>query len=234
MKVALLIPTFNEIVGLRQIMPKINREWVDEIVFVDGNSTDGSIEYIRENNYTLYLEKVPGVRRAMIDAINTIESDVIITFSPDGNCIPELIPKLVEKMREGYDMVIVSRYGDGAKSYDDNIVTGFGNWFFTRTVNFLYGGTYTDVMGIYRAYKKELVSSLDLDKEITYTTPEKLFRTRLFWEPILSTRAAKRKLKITEIAGDEPKRIGGEAKLQTIKWGAAYLYQVLREKVWWR
>ncbi|MBF0488749.1 MAG: glycosyltransferase family 2 protein [Nitrospirae bacterium] len=234
MKVALLIPTFNEIVGLRQIMPKIKREWVDEIVFVDGNSTDGSIEYIRENNYTLYLEKVPGVRRAMIDAINTIESDVIITFSPDGNCIPELIPKLVEKMREGYDMVIVSRYGDGAKSYDDNIVTGFGNWFFTRTVNFLYGGRYTDVMGIYRAYKKELVSSLDLDKEITYTTPEKLFRTRLFWEPILSTRAAKRKLKIAEIAGDEPKRIGGEAKLQTIKWGAAYMYQVLREKVWWR
>ncbi|MBF0556667.1 MAG: glycosyltransferase family 2 protein, partial [Nitrospirae bacterium] len=52
MKVALLIPTFNEIVGLRQIMPMIKREWVDEIVFVDGNSTDGSIEYIRENNYT--------------------------------------------------------------------------------------------------------------------------------------------------------------------------------------
>ncbi|MBF0556205.1 MAG: glycosyltransferase, partial [Nitrospirae bacterium] len=164
----------------------------------------------------------------------TIESDVIITFSPDGNCIPELIPKLVEKMKEGYDMVIVSRYGNGAKSYDDNIVTGFGNWFFTRTVNFLYGGRYTDVMGIYRAYKKELVSSLDLDKEITYTTPEKLFRTRLFWEPILSTRALKRRLKIAEISGDEPKRIGGEAKLQTIKWGAAYMYQVLREKVWWR
>ncbi|KWT92777.1 glycosyltransferase family 2 protein [Candidatus Magnetominusculus xianensis] len=234
MKVALLIPTFNEIIGLRQIMPMINREWVDEIVFVDGNSTDGSIEYIRENNYTLFLEKVPGVRRAMIEAIRSVTSDVLITFSPDGNCLPELIPKLVDKMREGYDMVIVSRYADGAKSYDDNIITGFGNWLFTNTINFLHGGSYTDVMGIYRAYKKELVSSLDLDKDITYTTPEKLFRTRLFWEPILSTRAAKRKLKITEIAGDEPKRIGGEAKLQTIKWGAAYMYQVLRDKVWWK
>ncbi|MCG6553269.1 MAG: glycosyltransferase family 2 protein [Candidatus Magnetominusculus sp. LBB02] len=234
MKVALLIPTFNEIVGLRQIMPQINRDWVDEIVFVDGNSTDGSIEYIRENNYTLFLEKVPGVRRAMIEAIHSIKSDVLITFSPDGNCLPELIPKLVEKMREGYDMVIVSRYAEGAKSEDDNVVTGFGNWLFTNTVNFLYGGKYTDVMGIYRAYKKELVSSLDLDKELTYVTPEKLFRTRLFWEPILSTRALKRRLKITEIPGDEPKRIGGEAKLQTIKWGAAYMYQVLREKVWWK
>ncbi|MEO5360872.1 MAG: glycosyltransferase family 2 protein [Nitrospirota bacterium] len=234
MKVALLIPTFNEIIGLRQIMPMIKREWVDEIVFVDGNSTDGTIDYIRENNYTLFLEKVPGVRRAMIEAIRSVTSDVLITFSPDGNCLPELIPKLVDKMREGYDMVIVSRYADGAKSYDDNIITGFGNWLFTNTINFLHGGSYTDVMGIYRAYKKELVSSLDLDKDITYTTPEKLFRTRLFWEPILSTRAAKRKLKITEIAGDEPKRIGGEAKLQTIKWGAAYMYQVLRDKVWWK
>lgn len=234
MKVALLIPTFNEIIGLRQIMPMIKREWVDEIVFVDGNSTDGTIDYIRENNYTLFLEKVPGVRRAMIEAIRSVTSDVLITFSPDGNCLPELIPKLIDKMREGYDMVIVSRYADGAKSYDDNIITGFGNWLFTNTINFLHGGKYTDVMGIYRAYKKELVSSLDLDKDITYTTPEKLFRTRLFWEPILSTRAAKRKLRITEIAGDEPRRIGGEAKLQTIKWGAAYMYQVLRDKVWWK
>lgn len=170
----------------------------------------------------------------MYEAVNYITSDVIITFSPDGNCIPELIPQLIEKMKEGYDMVIVSRYAQGAKSDDDNIVTSFGNWLFTTTVNLLYDAKYTDVMGIYRAYKKDLVSSLDLDKEITFTTPERLFRTRLFWEPILSTRAAKRKLKITEIPGDEPNRIGGEAKLQTIKWGAAYMYQVLREKIWWK
>ncbi|MBF0516169.1 MAG: glycosyltransferase family 2 protein [Nitrospirae bacterium] len=234
MKTALLIPTFNEIIGLRQIMPQIKDGWVDEIVFVDGNSTDGTIDYIKEHGYKLFLEKTPSARRAMYEAVNYITSDVIITFSPDGNCIPELIPQLIEKMKEGYDMVIVSRYAQGAKSDDDNIVTSFGNWLFTTTVNLLYDAKYTDVMGIYRAYKKDLVSSLDLDKEITFTTPERLFRTRLFWEPILSTRAAKRKLKITEIPGDEPNRIGGEAKLQTIKWGAAYMYQVLREKIWWK
>jgi len=60
-----------------------------------------------------------------------------------------------------------------------------------------------------------------------------LFFTRISWEPLLSVRAAKRRLKITEIPGDEPARIGGERKLQIIRWGAAYFFQFLREKLWW-
>jgi hypothetical protein len=63
-----------------------------------------------------------------------IEGDVVITFSPDGNSIAELIPELVNKMKEGYDMVIVSRYLNEAKSEDDDIITAFGNWLFTKTV----------------------------------------------------------------------------------------------------
>lgn len=233
MKFTLLIPTLNEITSMKEIMPRVKKEWVDEIVFVDGNSTDGTIEYIKEHGYTLILEKLPGVRNALLEAINNIESDVIITFSPDGNCIPELIPQLVEKMKQGYDMVIASRYAKGAKSQDDTLVTSFGNWMFTTLVNILHGGKYTDVMNIYRAYKKSLVSDLDLDKDITYSTPERLFKTKIGWEPILSVRAAKRGLKIAEIPGDEPKRIGDKAKLQVLRWGAAYLFQVIREVFVW-
>jgi len=233
MKVALLIPTLNEIEGIRAIIPRIKKGWVDEIVFVDGNSSDGTPEYAERNNYILFSENGQGLRRTMLKAIDEIESDTIITFSPDGNCIPELIPSLIEKMKEGYDMVIVSRYRDGAKSYDDNLITSFGNWMFTTLVNVLYGAKYTDAMTIYRIYKKSLIKELDMDKEITYSTPERLFFTRISWELILSVRAAKRRLKIAEIPGDEPARIGGEAKLQVFKWGAAYLFQVIREKFWW-
>jgi len=233
MKVALLIPTLNEIECVRTIMPRIKRQWLDEIVFVDGNSTDGTAEYVKEQGYTLFSENGQGLRLTMLEALDNIESDVIITFSPDGNCIPELIPSLVEKMKEGYDVVIASRYREGAKSYDDNLITAFGNWMFTRLVNILHGGRYTDVLNIYRIYKKRLIKELDMDKEITYSTPEKLFRTGISWEIILSIRAAKRKLRIAEIPGDEPARIGGEAKLKAFRWGAAYLFQVIREKFWW-
>mgnify|MGYP000567882405 CR=1 FL=1 len=81
-------------------------------------------------------------------------------------------------------------------------------------IRLLHGGRYTDVMVIYRAYKKQVIYDLELDKDEGYSTPERLFRTKISWEPLLSIRAAKRKLKIAEIPGDEPARIGGERKLQ--------------------
>ncbi len=51
---------------------------------------------------------------------------------------------------------------------------------------------------------------------------------------LLSVRAAKMKLKVAEIPGDEPRREGGERKLQVLKWGAAYMFEVLREVVIWK
>lgn len=131
-------------------------------------------------------------------------------------------------------MVIVSRYAQGAKSYDDDAVTAFGNWLFTGTVNNLHGAKYTDAMVIYRAYKKQMIYDLDLDKDSSFEFEEKLFKTKISWEPLLSVRAAKRKLKVVEIPGDEPARDGGERKLQVLKWGAAYMFEFWREIFIWR
>ena len=131
-------------------------------------------------------------------------------------------------------MVIASRYLNGAKSKDDDFITAFGNWLFTKTVNWLYGATYTDVMVIFRAYKTKLIWDLDLDKDNSYRTAERLFNTNISWEPLLSVRAAKKRLNVAEIPGDEPARIGGERKLQVWKWGAAYYFQFIREKFVWK
>lgn len=219
---------------MRAIMPTIPHDWFDQILILDGGSTDGTIEWCRENNYEIYIQKQRGIRQGYQEVWPLVRGDVVVTFSPDGNSVVDHLPALLAKMREGYDMVIVSRYLPPAKSADDTFVTGFGNWLFTRTVNLLHGGHYTDCMVIYRAYRKNLIAELDLDKDVSYDLPEKLFRTRISWEPLLSCRAAKRKLKITEIPGDEPPRIGGKAKLQVWRWGAAYYFQFWRELFWWR
>ena len=234
MKVTLFIPTLNEIVGMKTIMPKIKKEWVDQIVIADGGSKDGTIEYAKEQGYTVHVQTRKGIRWAYIEAFKLIEGDIVVTFSPDGNSIPELIPDLIAKIKEGYDMVIASRYLGNAESEDDDMITGFGNWLFTRTVNLLHGGKYTDVMVIYRAYPKKLFYDLDMDKEESYKTPEWLFHTVLGCEPLISVRAAKRKLKITEIPGDEPPRVGGERKLQVWRWGAGYYFQFWRELFYWK
>ena len=234
MKVTLVVPTWNEIDGMKVIMPRIKPGWVDQIIITDGGSTDGTVEYAREQGYDVHIQREKGFRFCYTEILDMIEGDVMITFSPDGNSIPELIPELIAKIEEGYDMCIASRYKDDAKSDDDDILTGFGNWFFTKTVNFLYGSNYTDAMVIYRAYPKQLFYDLDIHKDEGYTTPEFLFRCRMGCEPLISVRAKKRNLKVCEIPGDEPERIGGERKLLVFQWGAAYYFQFIRELFFWK
>ena len=51
MKITLLIPTLNEIEGMKAIMPRIKKEWIDQILIVDGGSIDGTVEYAKKNGY---------------------------------------------------------------------------------------------------------------------------------------------------------------------------------------
>ncbi len=234
MKVTLLIPTLNEEIGMKAIMPQVDKSLFHQILVVDGKSKDKTVEVSQQMGFDVVIQKTPGIRGAYMDALPFIKGDVILTFSPDGNSLPELLGPCIKKFQEGYDMVIVSRYAPGAKSDDDDAVTGFGNWLFTNSINFFHQAHYTDAMVIYRIYHKSLIRELDLDKDSSYEFEEKLFHTKISWEPLLSIRAAKRKLKLGEIPGDEPAREGGERKLQVIKWGAAYYFEILREIFWWR
>ncbi len=229
MKVSLLVPTLNEIDGMKVIMRLIKPEWCDQILILDGGSTDGTVEWARENGYEVHIQRQRGLRHGYVETLPLLTGDVIITFSPDGNSVPESIPALAAKMREGFDMVIASRYLDDASSDDDDIVTAFGNWLFTRTVNALHGGGYTDVMVMLRAFRKDLVYELELDKDEHYALPERLFGTKVSWEPLMSARAARRGYRVGEVAFDEPPRIGGDRKLQVLRWGAAYYFQFIWE-----
>ncbi|HEY7391301.1 MAG TPA: glycosyltransferase family 2 protein [Bryobacteraceae bacterium] len=234
MNTTLLALTLNEIDGVRAILPQIERSWCDQILIVDGGSTDGTIEWCRSMGFDVYVQKRRGIRFAYLEVLPLIRGDIVLTISPDGNCPVEAIPAILDKARSGYDLVIGSRYLGDSKSQDDDLITAFGNWLFTTTVNLLHGGKYTDAMVIYRAFRRELIYQLDLHKEESYALPERLFGTVISWEPLMSARAAKRKMKITEIGVGEPPRIGGERKLQIWRWGAAYYFQFWRELWFWR
>ena len=236
MKTTIILPIINEIDGIKAILPKINKDWFDQIIFVDGGSTDGSIEYLRACGYFIVQQKNKGFRSAYFETLPFVTSDVIVTFSIDGNCLPEKLPLLIDKMKEGYDMVVVSRYAEGAKSDDDDIITGFGNWFYPRIVNILYGTKFTDVLGIYRAVRKDRITELDLDKidnDWDYVLMENILGTQISWEVLMCIRCAKRKLKFTEIPGDEPNRIGGVRKVKLFKFGLGHLVQIIRELFIW-
>ena len=70
----------------------------------------------------------------MIEAINLVKTNYVIEFSPDNNCTPEELADIVTKIKEGYDIVVVSRYLGDAISEDDTFITGIGNWFFSKLI----------------------------------------------------------------------------------------------------
>jgi len=218
MKTTLFIPTRNEVEGMRAIMPRIRREWVDEILVVDGSSTDGTVEYCKEHGYNVIPQRGAGLAGAYWTCFDEATGDVIIPFSPDNNSIPELIPALIQEIRNGADLVIASRYRAGANSKDDDTVTAFGNWMFTRLVRLLYGGNVTDALVMYRAFRKELVTRLELTRS-----------NEAYFEQELVIRCLKHGLKIVEIPGDEPPRIGGVRKMRVWRNGSVVLYGILKE-----
>lgn len=221
MKVTLFIPVYNEIVGIRAVMPRVKREWFDEIIVVDNNSTDGSREYFQERGIPVITQTSKGSRGAWWEGFQAATGDIIIAFSPDNNSVPEVIPQLIEKMKEGWDMVIVSRYAEGASSEDDSFLSGVGNHVFTTIINIVFRSHYTDALVMYRAFKKDMLVRIGFDG----TTGAK-FNTRhiSMFDLLSSIRCAKYKLKVAEIPGNEPKRLDNTGSRVFPKFSGRFWY----------
>lgn len=213
----LLIPTLNEIEAIQIVMPQINRSWVTQILVVDGGSTDGTLDYFKKHGYEVHSQSKRGFGEAMKQGMMQAKGDIIIEFTPDGNSLPEAIPQLLQKMAEGYDCVVASRYLGAAKSLDDDWLTGFGNKMFTTISNILFRTHFTDILVGYKAYRKEIGKKLELDA------------AGLSWPCQTSLRFAWNGFKVTEIPADEPPRIGGERKMRPFKTGREIVRIILRE-----
>ena len=178
-------------------MPRIDPKWVDEIFLLDGNSTDGSKEFLESQGYQVVSQKSKGVKAAFWEAFDQIQTDMIIPFSPDGNSDPRDIPRLVEKINQGYDIVVASRYFAGRKSLDDDPMSRLANKVLTGLINFLFQSHFTDGIGMYKAFKIKSLYDLEIDRHRDEHS-----------EIMLLTRGMRYGLKIVEIDSEEGARIG--------------------------
>lgn len=216
-KTTLLLPTLNEIDGVRAVVPKLDRKWVDEIIVMDGGSTDGTVEFCQEEGLRVVRQKEKGYGRAILEGVHLAQGDFVIDFMADGNSLPDTIPQLLAKLEAGYDLVIASRYAGPAVSDDDDRLTAFGNWMFTRITNFLFGSSYTDVLNGYRGYRRASFLELGMDVK------------GLSWAMQSSVRFFTHGFKVTEVPTDEPKRMGGVRKMHPFFTGLDITFLILRE-----
>jgi glycosyltransferase involved in cell wall biosynthesis len=213
----LLLPTLNEIEAIGVILPQIRREWVDDIIVIDGGSTDGTVEFARARGLRVLSQARRGYGEGMLQGMQAATTDVVIEFTPDGNSIPADIPRIIEKMHDGYDLVIGSRYLPGAKSEDDDWLTALGNRLFTGTVNLFFGARYTDALVGFRAYRRACALKLGLDAK------------GLSWPCQSSIRFARAGLRVGELAASEPARIGGKRKMRPVATGIEICKLILRD-----
>ena len=222
MYVIVFVLTLNEIDAVKVIMPQVKKEWADRIIFVDGGSTDGTVKKAKELGFETIHQKNKGEGNACRVGTDATESEFVMFFSPDGNDVPQDIPRLIEKTKEGYDVVHISRFGKNSVSDDANLLDRFGNNMFTFLVNSFFGGNYTDALNGYRIIKRSLWNKLKTDAQ--YLNIEQQTCIRL----------AKLKIPIFQIEGREPKRIGGERKMRPLITGAQLSYQIIKEFIFWK
>ncbi len=127
-KIAIVIPSFNE-EGNIEIMVKSIKDTMQslpydyEVIFVDDGSSDATLVKLKElsvSNEKLFFVELSrnfGHQNALKAGVDIAKANAVITMDGDMQHPPELIPELVKKWEEGYDVVYTRREDDKNNSY---------------------------------------------------------------------------------------------------------------------
>ncbi|MGC9135146.1 glycosyltransferase [Caldisphaera sp.] len=125
-KVSIIMPTYNEAENIKDLINNIESTLKKnninnyEIVVVDDNSPDKTYEIVKEiskaNNHVKLIkrERKAGLSSAVLEGINNTDGNIIVVMDADFQHPPELIPKLIENLKD-HDISIASRYVKGGK-----------------------------------------------------------------------------------------------------------------------
>lgn len=218
--VTVIIPTLNEAKNLPLILPYIPMDWVDEVLLVDGRSTDNTVEVARQllPSITVILEKTPGKGAAMRAGYRAASSDIVIVLDADGSNDPREIPRFVSALMEGSDMVKGSRFCHSGGTTDMPRIRKWGNGAFVQMVNLLYGTKFTDLCYGYHAFWRYCLDQIDIERVNGFEIDTSLY-----------LKALQARLRLTEVPSFEGYRFHGFGKLRTIPDGWRVLKTIAKE-----
>ena len=148
-KISIVIPARNEEASLKKLLKKFKlyKKFYKEIIVVDGKSSDKTIEIAKKNNCRIIRQKKLGYGDAIILGVNAVKTKYFIVFDADGSKDPRYLNKFYNKLKKDKtDIIYAERYGKGAGSLDDTLVTYIGNRIFTIIGKFFFNLQLNDIL----------------------------------------------------------------------------------------
>ncbi len=231
--VSIVVPSLNEERNLPHVFARLPR--VDQVVLVDGGSTDRTVERARElmPDIDVIHQTRKGKGNALVCGFAKCTSDIIVMIDADGSTDPAEIPRFVDALVAGADFAKGSRFAKGGDSEDITRIRRLGNAGLNFTVNRLFGTAYTDLCYGYNAFWRWVVPYLDLpDMNAPIgANGQMLYGDGFEIETLINVRVAALELKVAEVPSVESARLHGVSNLNAIRDGRRVSRTIMRE---WR
>ena len=239
-KVSVVLPTFNEKDNILPLILDIqsqlnNQEY--EIIVVDDDSPDGTwriVEELGKNEKYIRLirrQGRTGLTSAISEGIDVATGDVVVWMDCDFSMPPEKINDLLQKINDGYDISVASRYIPGGgtviiEKSQDSIISAALSFLMNFAIQKILDSSFNDYTSGFIAVKKDIVDDIKLRGDYGEYFIDFIYR------------AIKKGYKIIEIPYICKARKYGVSKtgtnlVQYIKRGSKYIWTALRLRLTW-
>ncbi len=218
-RVSVIIPARNEARNLPHVFSTLP-SWVDEIILVDGHSSDDTVVVTRAlcPRARVIMQVGRGKGDALRAGFAAATGDIIVTIDADGSADGAEIIDFVAALVAGADFAKGSRFSGSGRSDDITGVRRCGNRLLNLLVNRICGTQFTDLCYGYNAFWARHLGELQVNC------------AGFELEALMNIRAAMVGLKIHEIPSHERRRIFGASNLRAFRDGWRILKVIMRER----
>jgi glycosyltransferase involved in cell wall biosynthesis len=226
MRISFLVPSYNERATILEVLDRIEALGLDrQLIIVDDGSTDGTFDLVREweggrEGVVVLRQENRGKGAAIRAAIPHVDGDIAVIQDADMEYDPADVPALVEPIERGVaDVVFGSRLSGGRPQRAYLFWHLVGNRFLSLLTGLLYNTTLSDMETGYKAFRTDVLRSLDLRQDDFSIEPE------------ITAKVCKRKLRVYQLPISYYGRTYAEGKKITWRDGFKAIWVLLRVRI---
>ncbi|HVR80720.1 MAG TPA: glycosyltransferase family 2 protein [Luteimonas sp.] len=153
MRISVILPAKNEAEGLRRTLPVLRACLPDaEVIVIDDGSTDATAAVAAEYGASVLSSPYSmGNGAAIKRGARVASGEILVFMDADGQHDPQLVPQLMDKLTEGFDMAVGARDASGQA----NAGRGAANAFYNRLASWMTGHKVVDLTSGFRAVRAD-------------------------------------------------------------------------------